>query len=146
MQARGQKSRGGTEPEEAIQVSAGVIHRKGRYLVTRRRPDAHLGGLWEFPGGKREAGESLEACLRRELREELNVEITAPRLLRVIRHDYPDHSVELHFFSCELAGSDLRSLETDGVRWVLPGELSGLEFPPADRSLIEAIQSEANRE
>ena len=89
-----------------IQVAAALIVHEGRYLITQRRADVHLGGLWEFPGGKRESGESLEDCLRRELREELGIEISLPVLFRVIRHDYPEKSVELHFFKCAIA-SDL---------------------------------------
>ena len=122
-----------------IQVAAGLIVRDGRYLVARRKPDAHLGGLWEFPGGKRKRGESLSECLRRELREELGVEITEPRLVQVVRHAYPDKTVEIHFFACAIAEGQVQALGCDAVRWVTPGEMAGLEFPPADQALIERL-------
>ena len=131
------------ETRRAIRVAAGVICRDGRYLITRRKAEAHLGGLWEFPGGKLEPRESLEACLRRELREELGIEITPPKLFQVVRHDYGDHSVELHFFRCSIAGGEAKSLDCDGLRWAYPHELTMRDFPPADRSLIIALQGEA---
>ena len=128
---------------EPVQVAAGLIVREGRYLITKRKSHVHLGGRWEFPGGKRELGESLEACLRRELREELGIEITAPEPFQVVRHDYPDRSVELHFYRCSIAGGDVRSLDCESIAWALPSELTQFEFPPADRGLIEGLQREA---
>ncbi len=126
---------------EPIQVAAGIIVSEGRYLLTRRKAGAHLGGFWEFPGGKREPGESLEACLRREVREELGVEITDPTLFRVICHDYREKSVELHFFRCSILEGQARPLGCDDLRWVAPEDLASIELPPADRPLIEALQS-----
>lgn len=125
-----------------VQVAAGLISRDGCYLIARRKAEVHLGGLWEFPGGKREAGESLKACLRRELREELGVEVTPPVLFRIIRHDYPEKTVELHFFHCSIAAGEARALGCDEVRWVAVGELASFDFPPPDRPLIEALQNE----
>lgn len=127
-----------------VQVAAGLISRDGQYLIARRKAGDHLGGLWEFPGGKREPGESLEACLRRELREELDIEITAPVLFRIIRHDYPEKTVELNFFHCSIAAGEERPLGCDEVRWVAAGELGSFEFPPADRPLIEALRDEVS--
>jgi len=123
-----------------IQVAAGLICRQGRYLIARRKSDTHLGGLWEFPGGKREADESLEACLFRELREELGVDVMAPTLLRTIRHDYPGRTVELHFFRCAIRRGKAQPLDCDEIRWVTPKEMSAYEFLSADRALIEALQ------
>lgn len=123
-----------------VQVAAGLIARNGRYLIARRRRDAHLGGLWEFPGGKREPGESLEECLRRELREELGVEITEPVRFQVVSHRYPEKAVELHFFLCSVLTGHPRALGCDEVRWASPEELSKFEFPPADKPLIEMLQ------
>ena len=125
-------------------MAAGLISRDGRYLIARRKAEVYLGGLWEFPGGKREAGESLEACLRRELREELGIEITPPVLFRIIRHDYPEKTVELHFFHCSIAAGEEQALGCDEVRWVAVGELASFDFPPPDRPLIEALQRTAN--
>jgi mutator protein MutT len=124
-----------------IQVAAGLIVREGRYLIARRRADAHLGGLWEFPGGKREPGESLEDCLQRELREELGVDVMAPVHFRMIRHAYPEKTVEMHFYRCAIRRGKVRALDCEEVRWVMPGELANYEFPPADRPLIEALQA-----
>ena len=125
-----------------VQVAAGLILRDGRYLIAKRCPETHLGGLWEFPGGKRESGESLEECLARELKEELGIDITSPDLFRVIRHNYRDKSVELHFFRCGLRSGQPKPLGCEDVKWVTVKELSLYEFPPADRPLIEALQQE----
>ncbi len=128
-----------------VQVAAGLISRDGRYLIARRRVDTHLGGLWEFPGGKREPGESLTDCLRRELLEELGVDVAAPVPYRVIRHEYPEKTVELHFFHCVICGGEARALDCEEIRWVMPEELTGFEFPPADRPLVEALRRLAGR-
>jgi mutator protein MutT len=125
-----------------IEVAAGLILHDGRYLIAKRRIQTHLGGLWEFPGGKRETGESLEDCLARELREELGIEIASPVLFRKIRHRYRDKTVELHFFRCGLKSGHPRPLGCEEFRWVTVGELRQYDFPPADRPLIEALEQE----
>jgi mutator protein MutT len=126
-----------------VQVAAAVICCEGRYLITRRRPGTHLEGLWEFPGGKRETGETLEHCLRRELREELGIEISEPVAYQAVRHDYPDKSVELHFFRCTIAPGGVELLEGADLRWVTSEELSLFAFPEADSALIGALQNKA---
>lgn len=125
-----------------IQVAAAIIARQGRYLITRRKAGTHLGGLWEFPGGKREAGESLKDCLRREVREELGLEITEPVPFQTIRHDYPEKSVELHFFRCTIMTGAAQRLGCDDLKWVTAKELASIDFPPADRALVTALQDE----
>jgi mutator protein MutT len=87
---------------QVIEVAAGLIHRDGCYLIARRKPGAHLAGFWEFPGGKREAGESLTECLQRELLEELGIRIDLPVPYQIIRHDYLDRIIELHFYRCAI--------------------------------------------
>lgn len=123
-----------------IEVAAGLIHREGRYLIARRKPGVHLAGYWEFPGGKREFGESLEDCLRRELFEELSIRVDVPVPYRIIRHDYPEKTVELHFYRCRIEEGQAAPLECAEIRWVLPEELPRYKFPPADQIIIDALQ------
>jgi len=119
-------------------VTAAVIERGGRYLVTRRQQGVHLEGLWEFPGGKCDPGESLADCLRRELREELGVEATIGAEVLSTTHAYPERSVELHFIGCTLRGDPSPQLGQQ-MRWVAREELRSLEFPPADGELIQLL-------
>jgi len=121
-----------------VVVTAAVVEVGGRFLVTRRQKGVHLEGFWEFPGGKCDAGESLDACLLRELREELNIDARIGAEILSTRHDYPDRSVELHFFSCELLGRPAPQLGQE-MRWVSREELSALRFPPADEQLIALL-------
>ena len=121
-----------------VVVTAAVVEVGGRFLVTRRQKGVHLEGFWEFPGGKCDAGESLAACLLRELREELNIAARIGAEIFSTTHDYPDRSVELHFFSCELLGSPVPQLGQE-MRWVSREELSTLTFPPADEQLIALL-------
>jgi len=86
------------ETRNLIEVSAALIFRDGKLLITRRHAKSHLGGLWEFPGGKREAGETFEQCLVREIREELGVEISVGELFEEVSHAYSEKSVHLKFF------------------------------------------------
>jgi len=122
-----------------IVVAAAVVRRHDRLLVTRRQPGVHLEGLWEFPGGKCEAGESIEACLRRELQEELGTDASVGRELLSVTHDYPDRSIELHFLTCELTGEPAPRLGQE-MRWVPRTELRSLSFPPADDELIALLE------
>jgi mutator protein MutT len=124
-----------------IDVSAALIFRDGKLLITRRHAKSHLGGLWEFPGGKREPGETFEACLVREIREELGVEISVGALFDEIRHDYPEKSVHLKFFLCRLVSGEPQPLDCAAVRWVGQGDLDAFEFPGADARLLEKLKS-----
>ena len=121
-----------------IVVTAAVIERHGAYLVTRRLRGTHLEGMWEFPGGKCEDGETHERCLVRELREELGCEAVVGAKLFEVAHDYPERTVELHFFRCELDGQPQPLLGQE-IRWVGRPELRALEFPPADEALIRML-------
>ena len=126
---------------KAVDVSAALIFRDGNLLIARRNPNAHLGGLWEFPGGKREAGESFEQCLAREIREEIGVEISVGDLFEEITHTYPEKSVCLKFFLCKLVSGEPRPLDCAEVRWVGRADLEGLAFPAADQQLLAKLNN-----
>jgi mutator protein MutT len=121
-----------------IVVTAAVIERSGRFLVTRRQDGVHLAGLWEFPGGKCHPGEELAGCVARELREELDVDVEVGDELLSTTHDYPDRRVELHFLRCTLLSEPLPRLGQD-MRWVARRDLASFEFPPADTELIRML-------
>lgn len=123
-------------------VTAAVIEQGNRILVTRRPPGVHLAGHWEFPGGKCDGGEALDACLARELREELAVDVVVGGELFTTTHDYPDRRVELHFLRCELLGEPAPQLGQQ-MRWVSREELPTLAFPPADAALIRLLARQA---
>jgi mutator protein MutT len=128
-------------PGEKITATAAVVERGGRLLVTRRGPGVHLEGYWEFPGGKCEPGESDDACLSRELAEELGVTVTASRLLLCVSHEYQDRTIELRFFACEIAGDPAPLLDQE-IRWVTRSELETLQFPPADEELLRSLKND----
>ena len=125
-------------PRPPIVVTAAIVENAGRYLLTRRQKGVHLEGYWEFPGGKCNAGEALEACLRRELREELAVDAIVGREIFSVTHEYPERTVELHFLECRLRGEPSPQLGQE-MRWVPRAELKTLEFPPADAELIKML-------
>jgi mutator protein MutT len=127
---------------KVVEVAAGLVRREGCYLIARRNPGVHLAGFWEFPGGKCEPGEALEECLRRELFEELGIRIGVPMLFQVVRHEYSEKVVELHFFHCSIESGHPTPIDCAEIRWVSPHELSDFEFPPADRPIIEALKQQ----
>src|SRR5439155_104457 len=86
--------------EDMNEVATGIIFRQGQLLITQRDADAHLGGLWEFPGGKREPNESFQECLARELREELGIEVSVGPLIETVTQPCPEKTVHLQFYHC----------------------------------------------
>lgn len=127
-----------------IEVSAGLIFRSGKLLITRRPDSGHLAGLWEFPGGKREPGETFEACLHRELAEELGIEVEINSLAREVEHHYPGRHVRIQFFICRWKAREPQHLGCSGTAWVGSDELANYEFPPADAQLLEWLRSETD--
>lgn len=123
-----------------VEVSAAVICHGGRVLVTRRLEGKSFGGMWEFPGGKRRHTESPEACLVRELREELGIDVEVLGLLHTVRHSYPEFEVLIRFYHCRILAGEPRPIQCSELRWVPPEELGRLEFPEADRALIELLR------
>ena len=126
-----------------IEVSAGLVFRAGQLLITQRLAGAHLAGLWEFPGGKRELGESFEDCLRRELHEELGVAVCVHQEIERITHRYPEKTVHLRFFRCTLAEADAkpRAIGCQSVAWVTRKTLGNHSFPAADERLLETLRT-----
>jgi 8-oxo-dGTP diphosphatase len=124
-----------------ITVVAAIIRRAKKILITRRFNDVHLPGYWEFPGGKVEANESLEAALEREIREELGVAIRVEEKYFTTEHTYPSRTVRLHFFNCTIFNGEPIALEVADMRWVEAHELHEFQFPPADEELIKRLQS-----
>ena len=125
-----------------LTVVAAVVERGGRFLVTRRQPGVHLEGYWEFPGGKCEAGETHDACLKREIREELGIGARVGALLLETSHAYADRTVRLSFYRCEVDG-DPQPLLNQEITWATRTELGALDFPPADAELIRILRSGA---
>jgi 8-oxo-dGTP diphosphatase len=126
---------------QSIEVSAALIFHKGKLLITQRQPDSHLGGLWEFPGGKREPGESFQQCLVREIREELGLEISVGDLFEEITHAYPEKTVRLKFFLCHPVSSEPQALGCAALQWVEKSQLANYCFPAADARLLQKLRS-----
>jgi 8-oxo-dGTP diphosphatase len=122
-------------------VTAALIRQDGKLLIARRPAGGHLGGLWEFPGGKQETGETLEACLEREIHEELGVRVKAGPRLTAVAHEYPTRWITLHLFPCVIVAGEPRGLEGQETRWIDPNELRRYTFPPADSEIIEHLEA-----
>jgi len=123
-----------------IDVAAGLVFRDGKLLITRRSAGAHLAGLWEFPGGKREPGETFKQCLHRELREELGIEVRVLALIEDFVHHYPGRSVRLKFFRCRWLRHEPRPILCQSLAWITPGQLSQYAFPAADTRLLDKLR------
>lgn len=126
-----------------IEVAAGLVFRAGKLLITQRRAGTHLGGLWEFPGGKRESQETFEQCLIRELREELGVTVAVGELFESVLHTYPERQVALKFFLGQLIQGEPQPLACAAVQWVSRTELNNYAFPAADAQLLTRLQATA---
>jgi mutator protein MutT len=117
----------------------------GQILIDRRRPGGAMGGLWEFPGGKVEPGETIADCIQREIREELAIEIAVGVALTTITHDYGDFSVCLNVHHCHHLSGEPQPIECDEIRWVAMEHLSEYEFPAANSQIIAAIIQDSQR-
>ena len=123
-----------------VTVAVGIlIDDAGRVLVTRRAPDAHQGGLWEFPGGKVEAGESLSQALARELKEELGLIVEASEPFMVLEHDYGDKRVRLEILRVTSWLGEPRGLEDQPLAWQRPEQLQLWAFPAANTLILERL-------
>ena len=122
-----------------VVVAAAILKCQGKFLLTRRKLDVHQGGLWEFPGGKQEVGETLKQCLRRELKEELDIEVVDLQHFYKLHHQYPEKEVELHFFTCSILQGEPKPLGSLGIAWVPKRELALYDFPEADLPVLSKI-------
>jgi len=129
-----------TRASKPIDVAAGLVFRDGRLLITRRAAKAHLGGLWEFPGGKREPGETFVRCLRRELREELGIEVEVGYVVSDLVHHYPERSVRLKFLQCRWIRHEPRPILCDELAWITAAQLGDYAFPAADKRLLAKLR------
>ncbi len=122
----------------AVVVVAAVIERGDEFLLTLRPDGTHLAGHWEFPGGKVHQSETHVEALRREIFEELDAVASVGELVHAVTHAYPEKTVELFFYRCEIAGEP-KPMMGQQMRWVGRSELAGLPFPEADRDLIQLL-------
>ena len=123
-----------------IDAAIAVITRGGRILVCQRHETDTFGGFWEFPGGKRESGETLEQCLARELSEELAIRATPVAQLTLIEHNYPHARVRLFPFVCELDDTtEPRAIECQAMEWIDPPRVKSFKFPPANDALLDEV-------
>jgi len=121
-----------------LAVVAAVIEHANRFLVTRRQDGVHLAGHWEFPGGKVAAGETHAAALRREIIEELDADVVVHDLVLETTHTYPERTVTLFFYRCDLLGTPKPMLGQE-MEWIPRAQLSSRPFPPADDELIRIL-------
>ena len=124
-------------------VAAVIRDDFGRILLTRRPEGSHMGGLWEFPGGKVEGGEAPIAALNRELEEELAISVKIGAPLTFAVHEEPGMRIVLLFYAAALGGSQPRALEGQEIAWVAPEDLPSYPTPPADAELIRLLARQA---
>lgn len=129
-----------------IQVAMGIIYQNEKILITQRRASDSLGGLWEFPGGKVEVGESPEACLHRELKEELDVSVRITDRLEPIHHTYDTCIIELIPFLCDQVKGDPKPLCAQRLMWVTPPQLQDFPFPVANTNLLRRLGGASSEE
>jgi len=131
------------KPLPHFDVTAAVIRKNGRLLIAQRPLGGRLGGLWEFPGGKVEPGETLPRCLRREIKEELCIRIKVGKQIASIEHAYTHFKITLHAFECELVSGKPQALQVQDFKWVRMSELKKYAFARTDLRIIEALRSRA---
>lgn len=123
-------------------VAAGIIEHHGQILIAKRKAGTHLAGTWEFPGGKQEPGESLTACLEREILEELGVRVSPPVFFAKIRHQYPEKLLEIYFFQCALLSGTPQPIGCAELAWVSPEQFPTYAFPAADQKILQKLIGE----
>ena len=114
---------------------------KGKILIDRRKSSGEMGGLWEFPGGKIEPPETIEQCIKREVKEELGIDVAVEDLLVEINHTYNTFQVTLFVHNCRYLGGEPQAIECEEILWVNPPEMKNYEFPQANTQIIDLLQT-----
>lgn len=123
-----------------INVVAAIIEKENKILITKRNLKKSQGGLWEFPGGKIEEGETKQEALKREIKEELDLDIEVYEQVTEKVHHYPDKDINLISFKCKIISGELKLIEHEEYKWVLPEEMLKYEFAEADKWIVENIR------
>ena len=129
-----------TQNKPHLQVTAALIFDRQYVLITQRPTGSRHEGIWEFPGGKQEPGETLEDCLVREIREELGVRIEIEEYFLSVDHEYPDISLTLHAFIGRVVSGSPEALECADWDWILPAQLKNFDLLPPDRTIAKALE------
>lgn len=124
---------------KVIEVVAAIIYKNGAYLATQRGY-GEFEGMWEFPGGKIESGESREVALKREIREELGVDITIDKFLCTTDYDYPSFHLTMHCYLCSVKSGEIELREHKSARWLTTKTLDSVEWLPADKYIIDELK------
>ncbi|PHM31135.1 8-oxo-dGTP diphosphatase MutT [Xenorhabdus innexi] len=128
-----------------LHIAAGIIKNSNdEIFITQRRADSHMGGFWEFPGGKLEQGETPEQALIRELKEEVGITVTHYELMEIITHEFSDRNITLYFFLVDQWENEPFGKEGQPSRWLLQTKLIADEFPPANRSVVGLLTNNSN--
>lgn len=127
-----------------IEVTAAIIQNKGKILIARRPPKDKLAGKWEFPGGKIELGETPEECLRREIKEELNIEILVRDFFADSTYKYPNRTIHLQAYWCNWISGKIELHSHDLIEWVDIANLKQFDFAPADVPFIDKLRGNNN--
>ena len=124
---------------ENLEVGCAIIHKDGKVLIAQRHLTDSFGGLWEFPGGRREEGVTIEACLEREVFEELTVRVRPERLLCKKEHGTSGRKISLHFFFCSWVSGEPRAVDCKDFRWATGEDIRQSTFLPGDLEILEDL-------
>ncbi|HEX9757862.1 MAG TPA: (deoxy)nucleoside triphosphate pyrophosphohydrolase [Nitrospiria bacterium] len=131
--------------KKTVQVAIGIIIKNGQFLIARRMENVHLGGVWEFPGGKRLDHEKLKECLQREIKEEVGVEVKVHRKIKCFTHQYSIGKISLHPYLCSIKTGIPKPMGCKEIRWVTPSHFKSFTFPPANDLLIKELEKNSLR-